>query len=110
VLPRTLDGLDTAWHMFPVLVRPDSGVRRARFQEHMERAGVDTRMVWTGNVLRQPAFKGVPHRAAPGGYSNADRVMERGLILPSNHSLDDADVDYIWEAADAFLAKEGLDR
>jgi hypothetical protein len=41
-----------------------------------------------------------------------DAVVEvlRGLILPSNHSLDDADVDYIWEAADAFLAKEGLDR
>jgi CDP-4-dehydro-6-deoxyglucose reductase, E1 len=110
VLPRTLDGLDTAWHMFPVLIRPESGVRRGRFQEQMERSGIDTRMVWTGNVLRQPAFKGVPHRAAPGGYANADRVMEQGVILPSNHSLDDGDVDYIWEAADAFLAREGLDR
>jgi CDP-6-deoxy-D-xylo-4-hexulose-3-dehydrase len=108
VLPRTLEGLDTGWHMFAFLIRPESGVRRARFQEHMETNGIDTRMVWTGNVLRQPAFKGVPHRAAPGGYPNADRVMEQGLVLSCNHGLDDADIDYVCETVDAFLATEGL--
>ena len=104
VLPRTTEGLDTAWHMFPVLVRPESGVRRAELQQHMERNGVDTRMVWTGNALRQPAFKGIAHRAPGKGLPNADRVMEQGLILPSNHALDDDDVDYIWTTAEAFLA------
>ena len=103
VLPHTLDGLDTAWHMFPVMLRPESGVRRAHFQQHMEGHGVDTRMVWTGNVVRQPAFKGVAHRVPAGGLPNADRVMEQGLILPSNHALDDDDIDYIWATAEAFL-------
>jgi len=103
VLPRTLDGLDTAWHMFAVLIRPESGVRRREFQQHMERNGVDTRMVWTGNVVRQPAFKGVAHRVPTGGLPNADRVMEQGLVLPSNHGLTDDDVDYIWETAEAFI-------
>jgi CDP-6-deoxy-D-xylo-4-hexulose-3-dehydrase len=106
-LPRTLDGLDTAWHLFPVLIRAESGIRRSQFQQHMEANGVDTRMVWTGNVLRQPAFKGIPHRAAVGGYPNADRVMEQGLILPCNHGMDDDDVDYICDTVDAFLAQEG---
>jgi CDP-6-deoxy-D-xylo-4-hexulose-3-dehydrase len=104
VLPRTTSGVDTAWHMFPVLLRPESGVARGAFQEHMERNGIDTRMVWTGNVLRQPAFKGVAHRAPPNGLPNADRVMEQGLILPSNHSLSDDDVDYIWTTAEAFVS------
>jgi CDP-6-deoxy-D-xylo-4-hexulose-3-dehydrase len=104
VLPRTLDGLDTAWHMFPVVLRPESGVRRAHLQRHMEGHGVDTRMVWTGNVVRQPAFKGVAHRVPAGGLPNADRVMEQGLILPSNHSLDDDDIDYIWATVEAFLS------
>ena len=103
VLPRTTDGLDTAWHMFPVLVRPDSGVRRAALQQHMESHGVDTRMVWTGNVLRQPAFKGIAHRLPADGLPNADRVMEQGLILPANHGLTDDDVDYIWSTAEGFL-------
>lgn len=103
VVPRTLVGLDTGWHMFPILIRPESGIRRSRFQEHMESSGVDTRMVWTGNVLRQPFCRDIAHRAAPGGYPNADRVMEQGLVLPSNHGLDDGDIDYIGETVDAFL-------
>jgi len=103
VLPRTTPDADTAWHMFPVLVRPDSGVSRGMFQEHMERNGVDTRMVWTGNALRQPAFKGIAHRAPSDGLPNADRVMEQGVILPSNHSLTDDDVDYIWTTAEAVV-------
>jgi CDP-6-deoxy-D-xylo-4-hexulose-3-dehydrase len=89
--------------MFPVLIRPESRVSRSAFQEHMERNGIDTRMVWTGNVLRQPAFKGIAYRAPADGLPNADRVMEQGLILPSNHSMSDDDVDYVWDAAEEFL-------
>jgi CDP-4-dehydro-6-deoxyglucose reductase, E1 len=103
VLPRTTPDLDTAWHMFPVMINPESGVQRSEFQAHMEAHGIDTRMVWTGNVTRQPAFANVPRRVPTGGLPNTDRVMERGLVLPSNHALTDDDVDYIWETAEAYL-------
>ncbi len=103
VLPRTTEGADTAWHMFPILIRPESGLARGAFQTHMEANGVDTRMVWTGNALRQPAFRSIAHRQPPGGLPNTDRVMDHGLILPSNHSLDDDDIDYIWSTAAAVL-------
>jgi CDP-6-deoxy-D-xylo-4-hexulose-3-dehydrase len=104
ILPRTTPDLDTAWHMFPLLIRPESGVRRSEFQGHMESNGIDTRMVWTGNATRQPAFSKIPHRVPLGGLPNADRVMEQGLVLPSNHALDDADIDYIWAIAEEFLS------
>jgi CDP-6-deoxy-D-xylo-4-hexulose-3-dehydrase len=103
VLARTTPGLDTAWHMFPIRIRPESGVRRSAFQEHMERHGIDTRMVWTGNITRQPAFRSVPCRVPAAGLPNADDVMGQGLVLPSNHALSDDDIDYIWETAEAFL-------
>jgi len=102
-LPRTTEGVDTAWHMFPVMIRPASGVRRSEFQEHMERNGIDTRMVWTGNVTRQPAFASVHWKLPEGGLPNSDRVMAQGLVLPSNQGLDDDDVDYIWTTAEALL-------
>ena len=106
-LPRQLEGLVTGWHMFPILLRPESGIRRAEFQEHMEAHGIDTRMVWTGNVTRQPAFANVPHRVPDGGLPNADRVMEQGLILPSNHGLDDDDLEYLCITAGRFLDEHG---
>jgi CDP-6-deoxy-D-xylo-4-hexulose-3-dehydrase len=102
-LPRQLEDLETGWHMFPVLIRPESGVRRADFQQHMEANGIDTRMVWTGNVLRQPAFAAVAHRAPADGLPNADRVMERGLVLPSHHGMDDDAVAYVGDTVDAYL-------
>lgn len=103
VLPRLTPGIETGWHMFPVMIRPESGVRRADFQAHMEAQGIDTRMVWTGNVTRQPAFAVREHRVAPGGLENADRIMETGLILPCNHAIDDEGVEYIAHHARAFL-------
>jgi CDP-6-deoxy-D-xylo-4-hexulose-3-dehydrase len=89
--------------MFPLRIRADSGLRRSDFQEHMERHGIDTRMVWTGNVTRQPAFRDVPSRIPAGGLPNADDVMEHGVVLPSNHALSDDDIDYIWDTAEALL-------
>jgi CDP-4-dehydro-6-deoxyglucose reductase, E1 len=103
VLPRITTDVDTGWHMFPIMIKPESGVRRSLFQQHMEAAGVDTRMVWTGNVTRQPAFKNVPHRIAPGGLPNADRVMETGLILPCNHAIDDEGIEYMCHTVDQFF-------
>jgi CDP-6-deoxy-D-xylo-4-hexulose-3-dehydrase len=103
VLPRITTDVDTGWHMFPIMIKPESGVRRSLFQQHMEAAGVDTRMVWTGNVTRQPAFKNIAHRIAPGGLANADRVMETGLILPCNHAIDDEGIEYMCHTVDQFF-------
>ena len=79
-------------------------MRRSEFQQHMEKHGVDTRMVWTGNVTRQPAFRNISSRVPAGGLPNADRVMEHGLVVPSNHGLSDEDIDYIWTTAEEFLS------
>jgi len=101
-LPRTTPGVATAWHMYPILIRPESGIRRGHLQQYMEGNGVDTRMVWTGNAARQPAFRGRPMRVDAGGLANADRVMEWGLILPMNHALDDRHMHYIGDLVDAY--------
>lgn len=103
VLPRLTDGIETGWHMFPIIIEPGSGIRRAEFQQWMEQRGVDTRMVWTGNATRQPAFRNRPFRQPEAGLPNADRVMEWGLILPNNHSMGDEDCAYIGECLEAFV-------
>jgi CDP-6-deoxy-D-xylo-4-hexulose-3-dehydrase len=65
-------------------------------------------MVWTGNVIRQPAFKGITHRIQASGLPNADRVMQQGLILPCNHGLTEDDIRYICETVDEFLSSHHL--
>jgi CDP-4-dehydro-6-deoxyglucose reductase, E1 len=107
-LPRLTTGVETGWHMFPFVIEPGSGIRRSELQQWMESRGVDTRMVWTGNAARQPAFRDQPMRLPERGLPNADRVMEWGLILPNNHSLTDDDCAYIGACVETFLTDKGL--
>jgi len=107
-LPRLTEGVETGWHMFPVIISPGCGIRRSELQQWMEAHGVDTRMVWTGNAARQPAFRDRPHRLPSGGLPNADRVMQWGLILPNNHSMTDDDCAWIGECLEGFVAEHGL--
>ena len=52
-------------------------------------------MVWTGNILRQPGFADITHRAPDEVCPNADRVMDRALTLPSHHGLTSDDMGHI---------------
>ena len=61
------------------------------------------RMVWTGNILRQPGFAGIEHRAPQGGLPETDRVMDRGLTLPSHQGLSSDAVGHIAESLALFL-------
>ncbi len=106
--PRVTPGVDTAWHMFPFLIKAAAGIRRAELQQWMESRGIDTRMVWTGNATRQPAFRDVPYRQPAAGLPNADRVMEWGLVLPNNHSMGDEDCSYIGECIEEFVTNRNV--
>lgn len=104
ILPRQLPELETAWLSYPIMLQPAGPISRRHFQEALEEKGIDTRMVWTGNVTRQPMLRGVNYRRDPAGYPNADRVMEHGLILPCSHFLGDDDVDYVCAAIEEVIS------
>ncbi len=102
-LPRQTEGLDTAWLCYPLTIAPNAGFVRADLQTHLDGNGVDTRTVWTGNATRQPFMTGVNFRQPDGGLPHADAIMERGVVLPMNHSLDDEDIGYVTGLIETFL-------
>ena len=102
--PVQTEGLDTAWLAFPFVIEPDCGIARSEFQRELEGRGIDTRMVWTGNVTRQPMMRGATYRSDPAGYPNADRIMEHALLLPCNHALTDEDVEFVCSAVSDVVA------
>lgn len=106
--PRQTPELETAWHTFTFVIRPDAGFARADLQEFLETRGISTRTVWTGNAARQPLMKNVAFRQPEAGLPNADRVMEAGMLLTMNHRLGDDDVRYICACIEEFLGERGL--
>jgi CDP-6-deoxy-D-xylo-4-hexulose-3-dehydrase len=105
MLPRQCAETRTAWLAFPLIVRDEAPFTRRDVQVHFEGRGIQTRTVFTGNILRQPGFRNIACRESPGGYPNADRVMRGGLLIGCHHGLDDAAIEYIGETFREFARK-----
>ena len=56
-------------------------------QIYLEKRNIQTRVVLTGNILRQPMCKGMNFRVVDGGCPNADQVMKSSVLLPVHHGL-----------------------
>ncbi len=103
ILPRQIDDSVTGWLAFPLIVRDDAPFTRRDLQICFERADIQTRTVFTGNILRQPAFADILRRESPEGYPNADRVMRGGMLIGCHHGLSDAQIDYVHEVFSGFV-------
>ncbi|MEP6507170.1 MAG: aminotransferase class I/II-fold pyridoxal phosphate-dependent enzyme [Gemmatimonadales bacterium] len=107
ILPRQIDSSLTGWLAFPLIVRDDAPFCRRDLQIYFERADIQTRTVFTGNILRQPAFAGIQRRESPAGYPNADRVMRGGFLIACHHGLSDAQIEYVHEVFTDFARIHG---
>jgi CDP-6-deoxy-D-xylo-4-hexulose-3-dehydrase len=101
VLPRWHPKADPAWFGFPITVR--GGLGRLDLIRWLEKRKIETRLVFCGNVIRQPGFKGIHHRVA-GSLANSDRIMEDTFFLGVYPGLTPAMIDYVLEAFEEFFA------
>jgi CDP-6-deoxy-D-xylo-4-hexulose-3-dehydrase len=95
ILPRQLRDSRTGWLAFPLIIRDTAPFIRRDLQLHLEEQGIQTRTVFTGNVLRQPGFRDIQRRELAGGYPNADQVMRGGILLACHHGLSGPELDYV---------------
>ena len=114
ILPRQLPGSRTGWLAFPLTVRPDAPFTRRDMQIFLEKRDIQTRPVFTGNILRQPAMAGRKYRAVAGGYPVADNVMRGGILLACHHGLSAEQLAHIHELfrefAGAFVGSRQMKR
>ncbi len=96
ILPRWDGRADVSWFAFPVTVRPGAAVTRRDLVEHLESRKIETRMIFAGNLLRQPAYRGIPHRAV-GSLENTDLVMTNTFFVGVYPGLTDPMLDFMIE-------------
>ncbi len=106
-LPRQMPESRTGWLAFPLTIRPDAPFTRRQLQTWLEQCDIQTRPVFTGNILRQPAMKSVNLRASPEGYPVADDVMRGGVLLACHHGLEEAHLDYMHARFEEFSLRIG---
>ncbi len=97
VLPDPTPGSDPSWFGFPITVRESALVSRDLVTRHLESQLIGTRLLFGGNLLRQPAFRSVQHRSV-GDLANSDTVMRSTFWVGVWPGLTPAMLDFIVES------------
>lgn len=87
VLPKQLPGSRTGWLAYTLTIKEDAPFNRTELQIYLEKRNIQTRTVFTGNILRQPGFKDISRKESSAGYPESDKVMRGGMLLGCHHGL-----------------------
>lgn len=109
VLPRATPQSEPSWFGLLLTVRDGAPFTRKQMVEFLEKRQIQTRQLFGGNLLRQPAFQGIAHRVV-GDLSNTDKIMNDAFFVGVYPGLSSAMIDYMIEAFTEFLSAAGTKR
>lgn len=104
VLPRQMPESRTGWLAFPLTLRPEAPFSRKELQIYLEQRNIQTRTVFTGNILRQPGFANINCKTASIGYANADAVMQGGILTACHHGLSEQQLAHVQHCFSEFAS------
>src|SRR5580693_1563960 len=109
ILPEASEHSDPSWFGFPIGVKTDAPFTRDQLTQALEAQKIGTRLLFAGNLLRQPAYEGWEYRVV-GELKNTDFVMNRVFWIGVYPGLTQEMLDFIVKTTTEFVAtaKSGL--
>lgn len=106
ILPKALPKADPSWFAFLLTIKDDAPFDRFTLAGFLEDNKIQTRPSFSGNILRQPAYRKFqfPHRVV-GTLINSDRIFERTFFIGIYPGLTDKHLDYVMSIFDKFLSR-----
>lgn len=101
VLPEAEPNSEPSWFGFPIVVRDDAPFTRNVLVRHLEGRLIATRLVFAGNLVRQPAYDGLNFRVV-GELRESDRVMNQAFWLGVYPGLTDDMLDFVADTVRGF--------
>lgn len=103
ILPKQHPKAETFWHAFPLTIRRNAPFTRLEITKYLEERNIQTRPIFTGNILRQPAFRHIEAKTLKEGYPVADHIMRNGFLIGCNHGLGKEHIKYLTNTFTEFL-------
>jgi CDP-6-deoxy-D-xylo-4-hexulose-3-dehydrase len=94
ILPEATPNSEPSWFGFPIAVRKDAPFNRNQVIAYLESRKIATRLLFGGNLLRQPAYQNIPHRVV-GSLENTDFVMTQVFWVGVYPGIDAPMLDYM---------------
>ncbi|MAY44002.1 MAG: lipopolysaccharide biosynthesis protein RfbH [Rhodobacteraceae bacterium] len=102
ILPEATPNSEPSWFGFPITIRAESGINREELVKYLNRKKIGTRLLFGGNLLRQPYMKGRNYRVV-GDLTNADLVTTNTFWIGLFPGLTADHLDYMSEEIGNFL-------
>lgn len=102
ILPRSLKKAEPSWFAIPITVRKNAGFSKKEFVTFLEDRKIETRMLFAGNILKQPGYKDIDYRVV-GNIKNTDQVLERTFFLGVYPGMTDEKLYYMKKIIDEFF-------
>ena len=104
-LPNQLKGLKTPWLAYPIIIKSSSKINRQKLQIFLEKRGIQTRTIFTGNILRQPIMKKKRFKKTKNAEINSNKIMKNGILIGCHHGLKDKDLKFIINNLKIFIKR-----
>jgi len=91
---RTYENVYTGWLAFPMLLTNKLKGKRKQLQIFLEKAGIQTRTIFTGNILKQPVSNKFSWDAH-GSFDISDEIMQNGIMLGCHNQMDASKMEYL---------------
>ncbi|TRW92188.1 lipopolysaccharide biosynthesis protein RfbH [Candidatus Methylobacter oryzae] len=102
VLPEATAGSEPSWFGFPITIKASAGIERVELLKHLDRHKIGTRLLFAGNLTRQPYFKGRNYRIS-GDLTRTDDIMNNTFWIGVYPGLSEQMLDYAAGQIEAFL-------
>lgn len=102
ILPEATPNSDPSWFGYPLMLREGSNVTRVDLTKFLDQNAIGTRLLFAGNLTRQPYFANVNYRVA-GELTNTDRVMNDTFWLGVYPALNESHYDFVGEKLEEFF-------
>jgi len=95
VLPKQRSDVETSWLAYPLTIRADAPFDRRKILRHLENNGIQTRSLWSGNLLKHPGFARIDARLPFEDYPAANHIMAYSFVIGAHQAMSDEDVEYV---------------